>query len=83
MKRLRGTCKGCKCAAKKENGEYECMGSDRFRRMKQPPKEKDNFCADCNWYEAEEMYCFKQGHSYDAGNCFLWEPKAEPPKEEV
>lgn len=38
MKRLRGACKGCKCAAERENGEYECMASDRFRRMKQPPK---------------------------------------------
>lgn len=46
------------------------------------PTKEENFCADCAWYEAEEMYCFRQGnHSYDAGNCVLWEPKAEPPKE--
>lgn len=46
-------------------------------------EKKDNFCADCFWYETEEMYCFRQGcHSYDNGSCELWEPKAEPPKEE-
>lgn len=41
-----------------------------------PAEEKgENFCADCHWYEAEEMYCFRKGcHSYDESSCELWEP---------
>ena len=37
MRRLRGACKGCKCAAPMEDGEYECMALDK--KIKQPPKE--------------------------------------------
>lgn len=52
--------------------------------LPEPPKEDaTNFCADCLWYESEQMYCFRQGnHSYDNGNCELWEPNTQPPKEE-
>ena len=50
-----------------------------------PQKEgTTNFCADCLWYESEQMYCFRQGnHSYDNVNCELWEPNTELPKEET
>lgn len=37
MKRPRGACKGCKCLSRMESGEYECMGSARFRKIKKPP----------------------------------------------
>lgn len=36
MKRLRKACKGCKCAAEMENGEYECMAKDG--KIKSPPQ---------------------------------------------
>lgn len=38
MKRLRGLCKGCKCAVKKENDEYQCMVMSEGKRLKKPPK---------------------------------------------
>ena len=38
MKRPRGACKGCKCCCRTESGDYECMGSTKFRKIKQPPK---------------------------------------------
>ena len=38
MKRLKGICKGCKCALKKENGEYQCMSMANGKRLKKAPK---------------------------------------------
>ena len=38
MKRLRGLCKGCKCAVEKENGEYQCMSMASGKRLKKAPK---------------------------------------------
>lgn len=53
------------------------------KKLPEPPKEEaTNFCEDCLWYESEQMYCFRQGnHSYDNGNCELWEPNTESSKE--
>lgn len=37
-----------------------------------------NSCEDCNWYEAEEQYCFRNGcHSYDESSCEYWIPREE------
>lgn len=38
----------------------------------------ENSCEDCNWYEAEEQYCFRNGcHSYDESSCEYWIPREE------
>ena len=45
----------------------------RFELICDSPRE--NFCADCHWYEAEEQYCFRNGcHSYNESTCVFWEP---------
>lgn len=39
MKRLRGACKGCKCAVPLEfRPEWECMAAEKFKIIKKPPK---------------------------------------------
>lgn len=66
-------CEWCAvCPEDKRNAE----GCEIAALNPKPPKEAaKNFCGDCHWYEAEEMYCFRQGcHAYDESSCELWEP---------
>lgn len=56
-----------------ETVEHDGKIQPRFELICDSPRE--NFCADCHWYEAEEQYCFRNGcHSYNESTCVFWEP---------
>ena len=38
MKRLRGACKGCKCAEEKPDGVWVCKAMPNDKRLKKPPQ---------------------------------------------
>lgn len=57
----------------KEIVERNGKSQPRFELICDSPRE--NFCADCHWYEAEEQYCFRNGcHTYNESTCVFWEP---------